>query len=233
MAVPPQTDEAFLREVDEELRRDQLASVWTRYGRWLVAAIGLGLAVFGGVLYWHHRQTEAAGVQGEQLSAALDDLTARRIDAAAVPLEKLSGSDVGGIRASARFSQGNVLLDKNDLKGAAAKFGEIAADTSLGAPFRDLALIRQTSAEFDTIKPEIVVTRLKPLVVKGNPWFGSAGELVAAAYLRMNRNDLAGPLFAQIARDETVPASIRQRAVQMAGVLGIDAVDTVKETKAP
>ncbi|MEG3125633.1 tetratricopeptide repeat protein [Sphingomonas sp. GB1N7] len=233
MAVTPPTDEAFLREVDEELRRDQLTSFWTRYGRWLLGAIGLGLAVFGGVLYWHHRQTEAAGVQGEQLSAAIDDLTAQKTDAAAVPLEKLAGSDVGGIRASAKFSQGNVLLNKNDLKGAAAKFGEIAADTSLAQPFRDLALIRQTSAEFDTLKPDVVVTRLKPLVVKGNPWFGSAGELVAAAYLQMNRKDLAGPLFAQIAKEETVPASIRQRAVQMAGVLGIDAVDTVEEKKAP
>ena len=233
MAVTPPTDEAFLREVDEELRRDQLTSFWTRYGRWLLGAIGLGLAVFGGVLYWHLRQTEAAGVQGEQLSAAIDDLTAQKTDAAAVPLEKLAGSDVGGIRASAKFSQGNVLLNKNDLKGAAAKFGEIAADTSLAQPFRDLALIRQTSAEFDTLKPDVVVTRLKPLVVKGNPWFGSAGELVAAAYLQMNRKDLAGPLFAQIAKEETVPASIRQRAVQMAGVLGIDAVDTVEEKKAP
>lgn len=233
MAVTPPTDEAFLREVDEELRRDQLTSFWTRYGRWLLGAIGLGLAVFGGVLYWHHRQAEAAGVQGEQLSAAIDDLTAQKTDAAAVPLEKLAGSNVGGIRASAKFSQGNVLLNKNDLKGAAAKFGEIAADTSLAQPFRDLALIRQTSAEFDTLKPDVVVTRLKPLVVKGNPWFGSAGELVAAAYLQMNRKDLAGPLFAQIAKEETVPASIRQRAVQMAGVLGIDAVDTVEEKKAP
>ena len=31
MAVTPHTDEAFLREVDEELRRDQLTSFWTRY----------------------------------------------------------------------------------------------------------------------------------------------------------------------------------------------------------
>jgi len=233
LAVTPHTDEAFLREVDEELRRDQLSSFWTRYGRWLVVAILVALALFGGALYWHHRQTEAAGVAGEQFNAALDNLAAQRVDAVAAPLNALADSKVDGIRAGAKFSQGNVLLQKNDLKGAAAKFGEVAADTSLAQPFRDLGLIRQTSAEFDTLKPDVVVTRLKPLVVKGNPWFGSAGELVAAAYLRMNRNDLAGPLFGQIAKDETVPASIRQRAVQMAGVLGIDAVDTVKETKAP
>ena len=48
----------------------------------------------------------------------------------------------------------------------------------------------------------------------------------------MNRRDLAGTLFGQMARDENVPATIRQRAVQMAGVLGVDAVDQTEEKKA-
>ena len=40
----------------------------------------------------------------------------------------------------------------------------------------------------------------------------------------MNRTDLAGQLFARIGRDETVPASIRTRAIQMAGSLGVNAL---------
>jgi hypothetical protein len=231
LAVPPNTDEAFLREVDEELRRDQLASFWTRYGRWLIAAIVAGLAAFGGVLYWQHHSTEAAGKQGEQLQVVVEDLATKPADPKV--LQDLAGSNVDGYRVMARFAQADGLLQKQDLKGAAAKLGEIAADTSLAQPFRDLALIRQTSAEYDTLKPDVVVNRLRPLAVKGNPWFGSAGELVAAAYLRMNRPDLAGTLFGQIAREETVPATLRQRAVQMAGVLGVDAVETPEEKKAP
>jgi hypothetical protein len=69
-----------------------------------------------------------------------------------------------------------------------------------------------------------VVDRLKPLAVPGNPWFGSAGELVGMAYLRQGKNDLAGPLFAAIAKDESVPASLRSRTRQLAGLLGYDAV---------
>ncbi|MES2055950.1 MAG: tetratricopeptide repeat protein [Pseudomonadota bacterium] len=231
MAVPPNPDEAFLREVDEELRRDQLASVWTRYGRWLILAVVAALALFGGFLYWQHHKTEAAGKQGEELQAVIDDLGTKPADPKV--LEQLAGSNIEGYSVTAKFAQADALLKKNDLKGAAAKLGEIAADTSLAQPFRDLALVRQTSAEFDTLKPDVIVNRLRPLAVKGNPWFGSAGELVAGAYLRMNRPDLAGKLFGQIAREETVPATLRQRAVQMAGVLGVDAVETPEEKKAP
>ena len=232
MAVPPKTDEAFLREVDEELRRDQLTSVWTRYGWGIVAAVLLALAAFAGVLYWRHHQTEQAGVEGEQLQAGFDALVAKPT---VVPpqLAALTNSRIEGHRVTARFLQADQLLLKQDLKDAAAIFAGVAADTAVAQPFRDLALIRQTSAEYDTLKPDVVVSRLSPLAVAGNPWFGSAGELVAAAYLRMNRTDQARQLFSGIARDDKVPESIRQRAVQMAGAMGVDAIVQTEEKKAP
>jgi hypothetical protein len=223
LAQPPKTDEAFLREVDEELRRDQLASVMTRYGRWIIAAIVIGLLAFAAFLFWQHRQTEAAGEEGARLQAAFDDVGANRMAEADKKLAPIAASNVKGYRAAALFTQGDILLQKNDNKGAAAKFAAVAADTALAQPYRDLALIRQTAAEFDTLKPQLVVDRLRGLAVKGNPWFGSAGELVGAAFLAMNRPDLAGNIYGQIASDEQVPETIRQRAVQMASTLGVDA----------
>lgn len=231
LAVTPNSDQAFLREVDEELRRDQLASFWTRYGRWLIVALGVALIAFGGVLYWRKAQADAAARQGEQLQQAYDDIGDKPADSAK-SLATLSASGRAGYRAVARFTQADVLLQKNDLKGAAAKLGEIVADPGAAQPFRDLALVRQTSIEFDTLKPEVVISRLRALAIKGNPWFGSAGEMVAAAYLRMNRRDLAGALFGQIASDEGVPATLKQRAVEMAGVLGVDAIDQSQQKKA-
>jgi len=85
--------------------------------------------------------------------------------------------------------------------------------------------VRQTQLEFDTLPPQQVVQRLRLLARPGSPWLGSAGEMLGVAYLKMHRADLAGPVFASIGRDENVPPSIRTRAVQMAGSLGINAVD--------
>lgn len=232
LAVTPNTDEAFLREVDEELRRDQLASVWTRYGRWMVGAVVLALAAFGGFIYWQYHQAEVAGDQGEKLQKVYDDLVAQNVAATKVPLDDLAGSKVPGYRAMARFTQGDILLQNKDLKGAAAKFAEIAGDASAGQPIRDLALIRQTSAEFDTLKPDVVVSRMRSLAAQGNPWFGSAGELVGAAYIKMNKPDLAATLFRQMANDETVPESIRHRASTLAETMSAGAVSPVEEKKA-
>ena len=69
---------------------------------------------------------------------------------------------------------------------------------------------------------------MKPLAVAGDPWFGSAGEMTAIAYMKMSKPDLAGPIFAAMAKDKTVPQTIRSRARQMAGLLGIDAIEAIE-----
>ncbi len=220
MALTPANNEAFFREVDEELRRDRATRLWKQWGVWIVAAVIAGLAAFGGWIYWQHHQAEAAGAQGEQLQVAYDALAAGNPKAAEAPLATLKQSGGDGYRALAAFTQADILLQKNDAKGAAAKFASVAGDTSLAQPFRDLALIRQTSAEFDTVKPQVVVDRLRPLAVPGGAWLGSAGELLGAAYLKMGKRAEAGQVFGRISRDKDVPESIRQRAVQLAGTLG-------------
>jgi hypothetical protein len=230
LAVPPATNEAFLREVDDAVRRDQAIAAARRWGVLAIGAVLLLLAAFGGWLYWQHRQGLAAGEQGEKLQAAFEQINGGQAVAGVAALQPIATDGRPGYRAAALLTQGDELLRKGDAKGAAAKFAAIANDASLGQPFRDLATVRAVAAEFDTLPPQQVVERLRALAVPGNPWFGSAGEMTAVAQLRLNRRDLAGKLFGQVAKDETVPASIRSRAVQMAGLLGVDAAPSAGAT---
>ena len=57
----------------------------------------------------------------------------------------------------------------------------------------------------------------------GEPWFGTAGEMTGLALVKQGRKTEAGQLFAAIAKDKSVPDSIRARAVQIASSLGVDA----------
>jgi len=94
---------------------------------------------------------------------------------------------------------------------------------------RDLALIREMAASFDTRDPAEVVAKLTPLAVPGNPWFGSAGELVAMAHAEQGNSEQAGTLFGEIARNEDVPETLRARVRQMAGLMGVDAIEDADE----
>ena len=70
---------------------------------------------------------------------------------------------------------------------------------------------------------------MEPLSKAGNPWFGSAGEMTAMAMLKQNRTSEAGRMFAAIAADRQVPGTIRSRAVQIAGTLGVDATSAIPD----
>lgn len=224
MALTPDTpNEAFLREVDENLRRDQLEGFAKRYGTWLIVAVVLFLAAVAGWLYWQQQRQQKAAAQTEELMSIYDDIGSGRIDQAKKrlqPLEK-SGNDV--VRSVALMAQAAIALDGNDRDAALAKYREVAGDDDLPEPYRNIATIRATALEFDTIKPEEVIARLEPMTKPGNPWFGSAGELTAMAYLKQGQKDKAGRLFAAMAGDSQVPETIRNRAQQIAGTLGVDA----------
>lgn len=225
MAVTPaDEDQAFLREVDENLRADQLADFGRRWGKILIAAVGAGLVALGAWLWWNSHSQTVAGEQGEQLQTAYNNIGAGDLPGAEKTLAELNTSRVDGYRAAALMSEAAIAAERNDLKTAAAKFATVAGDTSLAKPYRDLALVKQTALEFDQLQPQAVIDRMGPLAVKENAFFGTAGEMMALSYLRQNKRTEAGKLFGAIARDTNVPDSIRQRAVQMAGVLGVDAI---------
>ncbi len=218
------SDEAFLREVDDAVRASDLTTFWTLYGRWLLAAVAAGLIAFGGWILYQQQQQAAADVQSEAFVDAMDKLRAGQAIEARAQLAALAKADQPGYRAMAQLVEANLLGEEGKTKQAIALYAKISGDEALPQTFRDLALIRQVSAEFDTIPPQQVVDRLKPLSTPGHPWFGSAGELTALAYVKMGKDNLAGPIFAQIAKQEDLPQTLRSRAQQMAGALGIDTV---------
>lgn len=229
MAQPPETNDAFLREVDEELSYDRLMGFLRSHGRTLLIVIGIGLTGLAGSLWWQSHQVDVLGQQGEQLSAGIKDLASGKVDGVPAKLAPLAANGSEGYRASAKLLLASMAQEKGDMATAIAGFKAVAADASLDQNWRDVALVRQTVAEYDTLAPDVVIDRLKGLAIPGRPWFGTAGELVGIAYLKQNKPNLAGPLFAQIARDKTIPASVAERARQMATSLGIDVPTDTKD----
>ena len=227
MALSPTNDAALLQEVDEAVRKDRLDTIMQRYGRWIIGGVIAALLAFGGYLFWNHRQDAARGEQAEQLIAAFEKIGANQPRAATTDLQKLAAEGDPAYRAVAQMQEANIKAQAGDLKAAAALMAKVAADTKLDQALRDLALIRQTAFEYDTLKPEVVIARMKPMVDAKDPassWFASAAELSATAHYQLGQFDQAGALYGRIAKLPDVTKSLQSRSVQMAGMLGVDAV---------
>jgi hypothetical protein len=223
LAQPPDITETFVREVDENLRRDQLRDFFKAYGNWLIAAVILFLVASGGFIWWKQHQEQRSEAQVEQLAQIYKDIGSGSTAQAPQQLDALSKDSSKAVRASAQFTRAALALQQNDVKLATATYKSIANDDSLPDAYRHAALIRQTALEFDQLQPQEVIARLEPLAKPGEPWFGSAGEMTALAMIKQGRSKEAGQLYAAIAKDSGVPESIRARAVQVAASLGVDA----------
>jgi hypothetical protein len=215
--------DTFVREVDENLRRDRIRDFGKKYASWMIVAVVVFLAAAGGFIYWQSYRSQQSEKQVEQLSQIYNDIGAGNTATAGAKLDVLSNSGSKTVRASALFARAALALQQNDTKLATAKYRQIAAEDDFPKPYRDAALIRQTALEFDSLKPDEVITRLQPLTKPGDPWFGSAGEMTATALIKQGKRAEAGRLFAAIARDKQVPEALRARSVQIASTLGVDA----------
>lgn len=219
--------DALLREVDDAVRQGDFEHFASTWGKPLLGALALGLTAFAGYLYWDHTQERAMEADSESLVVALDQLEAGNVDAATAKLDAIG--DEGTAAVSAKLLRAGLAAQEGRDAEAVKLLGEVIDNADAPQAMRDIALIRRTALQFDSMKPADVVAALQPLSVPGEPFFAGAGELVAHAYLAQGKRAEAGALFGEIARDENTPEPARARMRNMAGILGVDAVDDVDE----
>jgi hypothetical protein len=206
----------IFREIDEELRRDNLLKLWSKYGRYLLALAAAALVIAGAVVAWRQHQLAERLAQSTRYAQALA-LAREGKEADAARIFGVIAQEGGGYAVLARLEDAAMLAKSGDRKGAVATYDRIAA--TAGQPFADLARLSAAMADFPDADPNATIERLAPLTEPGNPWRPSALELTAAARLKEGDRKAALEIYRQLADDPTTPQSLRGRAAEMAAAL--------------
>jgi hypothetical protein len=218
MSMAP--NDEFIREVDEEYRRDQMAQIWTRYNGIIIGVAILVVVSVGGWRFWEHTQetrSQAAAVRYEDaLKLSREDKSTE----AAAALETLAKEDAAGYSLLARFRLAAELGRENPENGATA-YDALANDGKVSALWQDLARLREAWLRLDTADPAKIRPDLERLAVPTNTWRHSARELLGLSGLKAGDMDFAGRWFDQIAADRETPNALKQRlAIYTALVAG-------------
>ena len=218
-----------MREIDEAVRQDDTLQFFQKYGTALGGAVALILVGMLGYWWWDSSTEATLEGESEAIVSALDSVDASDFAGAEEKVTGLIDEGSVGARTMARFVQAASALEQGENARAVELYAAIAADPETPEALRDLALIREVATNFDDREPSDVIAKLGDLAVPGHAYFGSAGELVAIAHLEAGNRAEAGTLFGEIAQDEELPQTLRNRARQMAGLLGVDAIEDVEE----
>lgn len=210
----PEQD-SLLREIEEDLRHENLSKLWKKYGYVLIGgAVALVIGVAGFKGWQSYDADQRAQAAGQLLNAARGIQNDKATEAEAM-LKTLSADGPSGYAALARFQAASLLADRGDKAAAAAAFDALAQDGSLDVLYRDMALMLGVLVEADTAAPADQRQRLAALLADDNPWRHSARELTALAALKAGDKADARSLFEKLSKDTTTPASLRQRADAM------------------
>jgi hypothetical protein len=202
------------REVDEDLRREQLKKVWQRYGNWIIAGAVLIVVIVGGYSVWQGIQNRQAAASGDRYNAAL--VTAETdLEAARTELQRLADEGAGDYPTLARMREASVLAQSGDELAAAAAFDEVAADGGADASLRDVARIRAAMLLVDTTPLNEIRQRLEPLTGAEDAFRFVAREVLALSAIRAGDLQMARTWLLATLQDPAVPQTSWERAGQL------------------
>jgi hypothetical protein len=208
----------LFNEVDEEVRRDQLKKLWDQYSIYIVALALLIIAGVGGWRGYQYLEAKKAAEAGAAFDKAAELSEANKHAEAEAAFADLAAKAPWGYRMLARLRTAAEVASR-DKPAAAKMFDDIAADTSVGAPERDLARIRAAQLLLETTTYPNMLQRLEPATAAGATFRHTARELLALSAWRANDTTAARRWLDLIANDGESPPSLRSRAEALQALL--------------
>jgi hypothetical protein len=208
----------IFREVDEEVRREQLKKLWDRYGNYAVAAAVLlvaGIAAWRGYVWWDEKKAAETGAAFEVASSLAE--AGKRGEAEAA-FAKIAADGTSGYRQLARLREAAELA-QTDAKAAIAAYDRIAADGSVGPILRDLAALRAGALLIDAGAFDGARQQLEPLAAEDRTFRHTAREFLVLAAWRAGDAAAAKRWSDMMMTDTQTPAATRSR-VEMLMALG-------------
>jgi hypothetical protein len=210
-------DDIF-REVDEEVRRDKALQFWTKYQNYIVALMVLIVAAAGAWRWNADRERAAAEAAGSQFEAALSLSRENKPAEAEAAFQDIIRQGHKGYGLLARL-RGAAELATTDAPKAVSVYEAIASDSSVPSLLQDVARLRAAILRLDDADSDELKRRLEPLAKAGAPFRNSARELLAYGALKAKDYDAAARWLDEITTDRDAPASMRQRADTLMGLV--------------
>jgi hypothetical protein len=209
----------IFQEIDEELRRENFAKLWQRYGGYLIGLAVLIVVAVAAVVGWRAYQLRLHQVEGERYSQALELARQGKDKDATDVFAELGRQAHGGHAMLARLEEAALKAKSGDVKGAIALYDALGADGGADPAYRDLAKLLAAQYELKDGDPQAVLARVAPLTAVTSPWHPTALELTALAQLKAGNKTEARAVYQRIADDLQAPQALRARAAEMAAAL--------------
>jgi hypothetical protein len=202
----------FMREVEEEIRRERIEKIWREYGTYIIAgALLIVLAVLGRQ-YYVDRHTAAAEATGSRYEDALALANDNKQGSAAKEFEAIAADGTGGYPSLSRLQLAGALLKDGKKAEALAAYEALAKDDKSEPLLRDYAALQVAALRVGEADFTEMQNRLNPLLGDDGPWRYNARELLGLAAFKAGKASEARSVLTPLLVDQRTPQSIAERA---------------------
>lgn len=213
------SDESIFREVDEELRREQLKVYWNKYGLYVVSVavvIVASVAGYKGYEYWSARQAATAGENYSRAQTLADE---GKRDEAANLFRELADNGPKGYRVLSRLRLASSAAAAGQTAKAVEIFDALVAEAGADDVFQGFARIQAAMLRLDEADYSEMQKRLGAMTVADNSWRHSARELLGLSAYNAGKMEDAEKQYNQVLTDQTAPPNLRRRAEMMLALI--------------
>ncbi len=212
-------DGDIFREIEEELKREQFANHWEKYGTLVLgAALAIVLSV-AGYKYWKHQQVEAAQTYGSRFMDALDLSSAGKKGLAELSFSQIAQEGPRGYAMLSNMREAALKASSGKLDEARQQYDKLAKNSSVDPVFKDFSRIQAAMLRVDKADEAEMKTRLEGLANGTGSWRHSARELLGLSAFKAGNMEGAENHYNKVMGDRSAPVGIKQRAEMMLSMI--------------
>ena len=198
-------------EVNEELRRQQLKSIWDRFGVYIIGFAVLIILSVGGNEIINHLNNRVSQRESNAFDNALNLIEKGNDSAGLDQLIELTEGKTG-YKGLALFRLSSESLTNGNYQEAVEYLKKASLDKTLTNNLRVFAKIKAGLILVDNGSFSEVDVLLKEVIENGGPFSFHAKEILALALIKNGRDLEAQEIFQEIANDASAPPVLARRA---------------------
>ncbi len=203
--------DSLLREVDEELRREQMQKIWERYNGLIIGGVALIVASVGGYKFLESRRLTAAEAAGADFNIALKLGEDNKLDEAKAAFEKIAQSGPAGYATLAQLNLAGAHAKAGRRTEALAAYQAVGDNSSSDILLRNFAQIQIATLKVGEADYAELQNRLSKLAEDDSAFKITARELLGLSAYKAGKFDEARKYFEPLLIDAKAARPIQER----------------------